>query len=55
MPLHWIYDAEKIKELVGEKESPAFFEPPSCPFYTYETGEPNTAHTSDGSGRRAGL
>lgn len=38
MPLHWIYDVEKIKELVGNK-NPEFFNPPSCPFYTYELGE----------------
>jgi hypothetical protein len=47
MPLHWIYDVEKIKELVGDK-NPEFFSPPSCPFYTYELGEDKTIliHTS---------
>lgn len=38
MPLHWIYDTDKIDSLVQHGE-PAFFSPPSCPFYTYSEGE----------------
>ncbi|EFJ50062.1 hypothetical protein VOLCADRAFT_89044 [Volvox carteri f. nagariensis] len=41
MGLHWIYDLEKIRELVSEQgrsEEPAFFQPPSCPYYQYESG-----------------
>jgi hypothetical protein len=38
--LHWIYDPEKIKKLMSDagRDTPEFFEPPSCPFYTYESG-----------------
>lgn len=39
MPLHWIYDRDKIKTLVTDRpDRPEFFDPPSCPFYTYEQG-----------------
>ncbi|GIM13290.1 hypothetical protein Vretimale_16437 [Volvox reticuliferus] len=41
MGLHWIYDLEKIRELISEQgrsEEPAFFQPPSCPYYEYESG-----------------
>ncbi|OWZ06401.1 ADP-ribosylation/Crystallin J1 [Phytophthora megakarya] len=39
MGLHWIYDGEKMKELVSARSSgPEFYEPPSCPFYSYESG-----------------
>lgn len=39
MPLHWIYDRDKIKALVADRpDRPEFFDPPSCPFYTYEQG-----------------
>eukprot|EP00123_Amoebidium_parasiticum_P013351 comp21908_c0_seq1/m.31454 comp21908_c0_seq1/g.31454 ORF comp21908_c0_seq1/g.31454 comp21908_c0_seq1/m.31454 type:complete len:340 (-) comp21908_c0_seq1:351-1370(-) len=48
MPLHWIYDDAKIKELVGGESDPEFFSPPSCPFYNnsdfpghYLTGQPS--------------
>lgn len=37
MPLHWIYDVPKLTALVGDKD-PAFFDPPSCPFYAYDAG-----------------
>eukprot|EP00286_Rhodomonas_abbreviata_P006512 CAMPEP_0181317490 /NCGR_PEP_ID=MMETSP1101-20121128/16497_1 /TAXON_ID=46948 /ORGANISM="Rhodomonas abbreviata, Strain Caron Lab Isolate" /LENGTH=320 /DNA_ID=CAMNT_0023424889 /DNA_START=201 /DNA_END=1163 /DNA_ORIENTATION=+ len=37
MGLHWIYDDAKLTGLVG-KRSPEFFEPPSSPFYQYESG-----------------
>lgn len=37
MPLHWIYDREKLKSILGDKVStPEFFNPPSCPFYNSE-------------------
>jgi hypothetical protein len=38
MGLHWIYDTSKINDLVGDSQSPEFFNPPSCPFYAYESG-----------------
>ncbi|GLI66820.1 hypothetical protein VaNZ11_010789 [Volvox africanus] len=41
MGLHWVYDLEKIRELISEQgraEEPAFFQPPSCPYYEYESG-----------------
>jgi len=37
MGVHWIYDTEKLSTLVGEGH-PEFFDPPSCPFYTYKSG-----------------
>ena len=37
MPLHWIYDTAALAAKVDGGE-PAFFEPPSCPFYNYEPG-----------------
>lgn len=42
MPLHWIYDTDKIASLLkeaGKDEEPEFFNPPSCPFYSYALGE----------------
>eukprot|EP00191_Tetraselmis_sp_GSL018_P017201 CAMPEP_0177581442 /NCGR_PEP_ID=MMETSP0419_2-20121207/2150_1 /TAXON_ID=582737 /ORGANISM="Tetraselmis sp., Strain GSL018" /LENGTH=139 /DNA_ID=CAMNT_0019070485 /DNA_START=190 /DNA_END=606 /DNA_ORIENTATION=+ len=38
MGLHWIYDVQKIKQLVGQG-TPEFFEPPSCPYYKYDSGD----------------
>eukprot|EP00730_Choanoeca_flexa_P011179 TRINITY_DN2396_c0_g1_i2.p1 TRINITY_DN2396_c0_g1~~TRINITY_DN2396_c0_g1_i2.p1 ORF type:complete len:334 (+),score=85.34 TRINITY_DN2396_c0_g1_i2:95-1003(+) len=38
MPLHWIYDAQKLKDTVGSKD-PEFFEPLSCPFYEHTAGQ----------------
>ncbi|RLN58629.1 hypothetical protein BBJ29_007885 [Phytophthora kernoviae] len=40
MGLHWIYDGEKMKQLAAARGSngPEFYEPPSCPFYSYESG-----------------
>eukprot|EP00045_Choanoeca_perplexa_P014009 m.162496 g.162496 ORF g.162496 m.162496 type:complete len:305 (+) comp16534_c0_seq1:1778-2692(+) len=38
MPLHWIYDATKLAEIVGSK-SPEFFETLSCPFYKHQAGQ----------------
>ncbi len=40
MGLHWIYDPVKLKSLVDSSKTkdPAFFEPPSCPFYQYTSG-----------------
>ncbi|CAH0485361.1 unnamed protein product [Peronospora farinosa] len=40
MGLHWIYDDEKMKQLAVAHGSagPEFYEPPSCPFYSYESG-----------------
>ena len=41
MGLHWIYDPLEIERLVETRPSsdPAFFEPPSSPFYQYVNGE----------------
>jgi len=33
MPLHWIYDPQKISNLTRDQD-PAFFLTPSCPFYS---------------------
>ncbi|KAK1928472.1 Crystallin J1B [Phytophthora citrophthora] len=40
MGLHWIYDGDKMQQLVSARGSagPEFYEPPSCPFYSYESG-----------------
>ncbi|KAG7381013.1 hypothetical protein PHYPSEUDO_006530 [Phytophthora pseudosyringae] len=40
MGLHWIYDGDKMKQLAAAHGSagPEFYEPPSCPFYSYESG-----------------
>jgi ADP-ribosylglycohydrolase len=38
MGLHWIYDPLEIQRLV-ETSDPAFFEPPSSPYYQYRSGE----------------
>ncbi|KAG2427884.1 hypothetical protein HYH02_014488 [Chlamydomonas schloesseri] len=41
MGLHWIYDMDKIQDLLsrhGRRDEPAFFEPPSCPYYEYDSG-----------------
>lgn len=38
MPLHWIYNTSAIEEKV-QGGDPAFFSPPSCPFYAYPEGE----------------
>jgi len=38
MPLHWIYDTNQIKRLVGTGV-PEFFKPNSCPFYKIAEGE----------------
>ncbi|GLE04357.1 hypothetical protein PINS_up013287 [Pythium insidiosum] len=38
MGLHWIYDADKMKELVAAAPHPEFHEPPACPFYQYPSG-----------------
>jgi ADP-ribosylglycohydrolase len=37
MPLHWIYNTSEIAALVGSGV-PEFFNPPSCPFYSYPLG-----------------
>jgi ADP-ribosylglycohydrolase len=41
MGLHWIYDPLEIQRLVETRPSndPAFFPPPSSPYYKYESGE----------------
>jgi ADP-ribosylglycohydrolase len=41
MGLHWIYDPLEIQRLVETRPSndPAFFIPPSSPYYQYESGE----------------
>jgi hypothetical protein len=43
MGLHWIYDTAKLKQLVDASptKDPAFFDPPSCPFYQSATGQPS--------------
>ena len=38
MPLHWIYDQSVIAEKLAGGASPAFFDPPSCPFYKHPAG-----------------
>ncbi|GMF22396.1 unnamed protein product [Phytophthora lilii] len=40
MGLHWIYDADKMKQLAAARGAagPEFYEPPACPFYSYESG-----------------
>lgn len=41
MPLHWIYDLDKLNSLVESKTTrtqPEFFPEPSCPFYEYPLG-----------------
>ena len=38
MPLHWIYNVNEIKNLVGNK-APEFHHPPSSPDYLYKQGE----------------
>eukprot|EP00050_Salpingoeca_kvevrii_P007858 m.299110 g.299110 ORF g.299110 m.299110 type:complete len:346 (+) comp14040_c0_seq1:2-1039(+) len=37
MPLHWIYNTTKIKQMVGQNP-PEFYSPPSCPYYNYTEG-----------------
>lgn len=37
LPLQWIYSAEKMKEVVGDK-SPEFWPESHCPFYSLPTG-----------------
>jgi len=37
LPLQWIYDAKKMKEIVGDK-SPEFWPESHCPFYSLATG-----------------
>lgn len=36
MPLHWIYDVDQIKRMAAN--TPEFYDPPSCPYYTYPLG-----------------
>jgi hypothetical protein len=37
MPLHWIYDRDQLKSIIGDKiAAPEFFDHPSCPFYNSE-------------------
>ena len=38
MPLHWLYDTNTIKQLVGSGV-PEFYKTPSCPFYKYPSGD----------------
>ncbi|GAB9469471.1 Adp-ribosylation/crystallin j1 [Globisporangium polare] len=39
MGLHWIYDDAKLAGLVAQQPNgPEFFNPPSCPFYSYPSG-----------------
>ncbi|PVD22152.1 hypothetical protein C0Q70_17957 [Pomacea canaliculata] len=37
-PLHWLYDEEKLKRIIGEKEEVEFWEPSQNPFYCIPTG-----------------
>ena len=42
MGMHWVYDTSKLEDLLKtscKTETPEFFSPPSCPFYTYTQGE----------------
>jgi hypothetical protein len=71
-PLHSIYDTTKIDSLLSEKgkaAEPEFYDPPSCPFYSYDKGEyeslilkvhtimminvPQASHARAGTGARA--
>ncbi|KAF6253565.1 ADP-ribosylation/Crystallin J1 [Scenedesmus sp. NREL 46B-D3] len=39
MGLHWIYDQDKLQQLLASKQAaPEFFDPPSCPFYEMPSG-----------------
>lgn len=39
MGLHWIYDEAKLAGLVAQQpEGAEFFNPPSCPYYSYTSG-----------------
>ena len=40
MGLHWIYNSQDILAKVSASQTgkATFFQPPSCPFYQYETG-----------------
>ena len=37
-PLHWIYDNEKLQEIIGEATTPEFWPKSESPFYTLPTG-----------------
>ncbi|CAD7700438.1 unnamed protein product [Ostreobium quekettii] len=46
MGLHWIYNVSHLQDLLKKNQGagndllhPEFFEPPSCPFYKYTSGE----------------
>lgn len=39
MGLHWIYNQQDIATKISGRQGGEFFEPPSCPFYTYESGK----------------
>lgn len=38
MGLHWVYDAQKMAQLAAARPQPEFYDPPSCPFYSVESG-----------------
>ena len=38
VPIHWIYDASKLEQLIGDKESIEFHDPPGNPYYRIDTG-----------------
>ncbi|OWF44538.1 crystallin J1A-like [Mizuhopecten yessoensis] len=37
-PLHWIYDLNKLDNLIGQAEDIAFWEPSANPYYCIQTG-----------------
>lgn len=38
-PLHWIYDENKLKGIIGDKEEVEFWEPSQNPFYRIPVGQ----------------
>ncbi|KAL3871917.1 hypothetical protein ACJMK2_039889 [Sinanodonta woodiana] len=38
-PLHWIYNMDKLKSIIGDAEEVAFWEKSENPFYCLDTGE----------------
>ena len=38
-PLHWIYNEDKLKGIIGSKEEVEFWEPSQNPFYRIPVGQ----------------
>lgn len=41
-PLHWIYDQDKVAQLIKDNGSAEFYPTSQCPFYTIPTGNNST-------------